>query len=109
MARQTFKQDKETGEWIDKWEWEEKYGNKPLGQAPMIMGDIKPYISTIDGSVISSRNKHNQHLRQHGCVEVGTESINQAQNQIGEKNIDKKGIKRACIDAYDKAEANARK
>lgn len=39
-----------------------------------IMGDIKPYRSMIDGSVISSRSSHREHLRSHDCVEVGNDS-----------------------------------
>jgi hypothetical protein len=38
------------------------------------MGDIKPYKSMIDGSMIGSRSHHREHLRQHGCVEVGNDS-----------------------------------
>ena len=41
--------------------------------APMVMGDIKPYRSMIDGSEIKGRAQHRSHLRQHGCVEVGNE------------------------------------
>jgi hypothetical protein len=40
----------------------------------MVMGDIQPYKSMIDGSVITSRSVHRSHLRQHGCVEVGNDS-----------------------------------
>ena len=38
------------------------------------MEDIHPYQSQIDGSIITSRSKHRQHLREHGCVEVGNDS-----------------------------------
>ena len=41
--------------------------------APMVQGDITPYRSMIDGSMISSRSHHRTHLRDHGCVEVGNE------------------------------------
>ena len=44
----------------------------------MVIEDIQPYQSTIDGSTISSRSKHRAHLRQHGCEEIGTESIERA-------------------------------
>ena len=40
----------------------------------MIMPDIQPYRSMIDGSVITSRSVHKEHLRQHGCVEIGNDS-----------------------------------
>lgn len=39
-----------------------------------IMGDIKPYQSMIDGSWITSRSKHREHLRMHDCVEIGNDS-----------------------------------
>ncbi len=39
-----------------------------------IIGDIKPYISMIDGREITSRSRHREHLRDHGCVEVGNDS-----------------------------------
>lgn len=39
-----------------------------------IIGDIKPYISMIDGSEITSRSRHREHLRTHGCIEVGNDS-----------------------------------
>lgn len=44
-----------------------------------IMPDIKPYRSMIDGSMITSRSRHREHLRQHGCVEVGNDSSLRAQ------------------------------
>jgi hypothetical protein len=38
------------------------------------MPDIKPYRSMIDGRVINSRSVHREHLREHGCVEIGNDS-----------------------------------
>ena len=46
-------------------------GHEPMPDAPMIMPDIKPYVSQVDGSVITSRAKHREHLKAHGCVEIG--------------------------------------
>jgi len=40
----------------------------------MVMLDIQPYRSMIDGSLITSRSVHREHLRQHGCVEIGNDS-----------------------------------
>jgi hypothetical protein len=42
---------------------------------PMVMPDIQPYKSMIDGSMITSRSVHHDHLRQHGCIEVGNEKM----------------------------------
>lgn len=39
-----------------------------------VMGDIQPYQSMIDGSIIGSRSVHREHLRAHGCIEVGNET-----------------------------------
>jgi hypothetical protein len=41
--------------------------------APMVQSDIQGYISQIDGSWIDSKSKHRNHLKQHGCIEVGNE------------------------------------
>jgi len=43
-------------------------------QSAMVMGDIQPYISQIDGSLIESRSKHRSHLKQHNCIEIGNET-----------------------------------
>ncbi len=51
-----------------------EYSEQQSAGAPMVMGDIQPYQSQIDGSMISSRSQHRSHLRQHGCVEVGNET-----------------------------------
>jgi hypothetical protein len=42
---------------------------------PMVMPDISPYKSMIDGSMITSRSVHRDHLREHGCIEVGNEKM----------------------------------
>jgi hypothetical protein len=40
-----------------------------------VMNDITPYQSQIDGSMITSRSHHREHLKRHGCIEVGNEKI----------------------------------
>lgn len=50
------------------------YIQEPRLNAPAVMGDIKPYTSMVDGSLITSRSHHREHLRQHGCIEVGNDS-----------------------------------
>ena len=51
-------------------------GTEPMREqrGPMVMKDIKPYQSMIDGSEITSRSKHREHLRAHGCIEIGNET-----------------------------------
>jgi len=41
----------------------------------LVMPDIKPYRSMIDGREITSRSRHREHLRDHGCVEIGNDSV----------------------------------
>jgi hypothetical protein len=48
------------------------YVQAPSG--PMIMPDIQPYRSQLDGSVVTSRSRHRELLRAHGCIEVGNET-----------------------------------
>lgn len=40
----------------------------------MIMPDIKPYRSMIDGHMVNSRSDHRVHLKLNGCIEVGNET-----------------------------------
>lgn len=46
----------------------------PEPRSPQIMPDIKAYKSMIDGSTITSRSKHREHLRAHNCMEIGNET-----------------------------------
>ena len=41
----------------------------------MVINDIAPYRSMVDGTMIMSRSKHKTHLKQHGMVEVGNEPM----------------------------------
>lgn len=49
--------------------------------APMIMSDMKGYLSPLDRSYVSSRSAHRDHMRQHGVIEVGTERIGTARRE----------------------------
>lgn len=40
-----------------------------------IMPEIEPYISQIDGSLITSRAKHREHLRRRGYQELGNDPV----------------------------------
>ena len=48
-------------------------GNRPDPQAHYIMPDLQPYQSMADGSIITGRRQHREHLRQHNCIEIGNE------------------------------------
>lgn len=43
--------------------------------APMVINDIEPYRSMVTGEIINSRSRHKEHLKDHGCVEVGNEKL----------------------------------
>jgi hypothetical protein len=53
----------------------EKYPQMEHSDAPMVMPDIQPYQSMIDGSMITSRSKHREHLRDNNCIEIGNETL----------------------------------
>lgn len=42
--------------------------------APMVQGDIQTYQSQIDGTYITSRSQHREHLKRHNCIEIGNET-----------------------------------
>ncbi len=50
------------------------YVPEPRAQIPHVIPDIKPYRSMVDGSMITSRSQHREHLRMHNCVEVGNDA-----------------------------------
>lgn len=58
----------EHGHWI---EWREPQVVTGL----LVMPDIEPYKSMITGETIQSRSRHREHLREHGCIEIGNEAI----------------------------------
>ena len=68
-----------------------------------IQNDIQPYISQIDGSVISSRSKHKQHLKDHGCIEIGNETMAPRKESWIENKSNKEALRReiaARLDSY---------
>lgn len=50
----------------------DEYYAEPL--SAMVLPDIQPYQSMVDGSMITSRSQHRAHLKQHGCIELGNET-----------------------------------
>jgi hypothetical protein len=70
MARTTYIQDPVTHKLVPK---DEYYQRQDIN-APMVIGDIQPYQSMIDGRMITSRSQHRSHLKQHGMIEIGNET-----------------------------------
>lgn len=50
------------------------YRPEPRQSSWQVMPDIQPYQSMIDGREITSRSRHREHLKAHGCIEVGNET-----------------------------------
>lgn len=71
MSRKSWIQDPITLELVPREEY-----LRPEAEAPFVVGDIAPYRSMITGEIIPGRRQHRDHLRQHGCIEVGNEKIN---------------------------------
>lgn len=71
MTRKSWIQDPETLELIPR----DEYVPRQSKAGFFVMGDIQPYKSMITGEIIHGRRQHREHLRQHGCVEVGNERI----------------------------------
>jgi hypothetical protein len=44
-------------------------------KSAMVIGDIQPYRSPIDGEMITSRSHHRAHMQKHGVIEVGNEKL----------------------------------
>ena len=66
----TYKKDKETGEWILKSEWNEKYADRPMGRGPMIINrKFENYVSPTSGEVITSFRQREEDMRAAGCVD----------------------------------------
>lgn len=67
---------------------------------PDILRDIKPYKSMIDGRIITSRSRHREHLKEHGCIEVGNEVGYMIKNRV--KPAAPPGVRDALIRAAHK-------
>jgi len=60
----------DTPEAEEAWKQKEEMTAK---DAPMVMSDIEGYVSQVDGSWISSRSHHRNHLKQHKMIELGND------------------------------------
>lgn len=58
-------------DWIPRSQWRGRVASRALNLVP----DIAPYRSVITGELIGGRRQHRDHLRAHGCIEVGNEFV----------------------------------
>jgi len=96
--RQRFRWSDKTKSLLPIDEWLELH-QEETNAAPMIMNDIQPYRSMVDGSVINSRSQHRAHLRQHNCVEVGNDSS--VKNPVYKPPTPPPGLKEKIIRAVE--------
>ena len=75
------------------WKQKVEFTKNPP-RAPRVSSDIQPYISQIDGSVISSRSQHRNHLKDNGCIEVGNEKMEKPKTSWIEKKENKEALRR---------------
>ena len=66
-----------------------------------VISDITPYISQIDGSLITSRSKHKAHLKEHGCIEVGNEKMEARTTSWIENKQNKEALRREIAARLD--------
>ena len=50
-------------------------GVDEIPERVQIIPEIQPYKSMITGEMITSRAKHREHLKKHGCKELGNEPL----------------------------------
>ena len=53
--------------------WELKESAQKIELNFLVTPDIAPYQSMIDGSLITSRSAHREHLKKHNATEIGNE------------------------------------
>lgn len=87
MSRATYIWVREAMDWVPANQFK-----RPAPKGPMIVRDIEPYRSVVDGSIVTSRSHHRAHLRQHGVVEIGNERIEPKRQELDPVGPD---IKRA--------------
>lgn len=67
-----------TGEyrWVDDTGGVVRYGEaKRTQRHHNVMRDIEPFVSPVDGKVVSSRSAKREHMRRHDLEEVGNERL----------------------------------
>lgn len=81
-----------------------RHCRKPMFQvmfAPQITTDIQPYRSMITGERVAGRSQHREHLKQHGCIEVGNEVPKGREKPSGPKVSRRETLTRQLGDMSD--------
>ena len=83
-------------------------GVDPIPARLQIVPDIAPYRSMITGELITSRAKHQEHLRKHGYTEVGNDSsLYKAPRPISTESAKRKELLVAQVNAMTNRQFDA--
>ncbi len=74
-------------------------GNEPAPEVHHVMPDIGAYQSMVDGSMITSRSQHREHLKRHGLQEIG----NEMKYLQPRADLRKTGVKEALVHSLQQA------
>ena len=105
----TWVQDPETGEMIPKEKWlEHKYGDHPPENlTARIQEDIAPFVSPVDGSVITGRKALSEHNKRHGVTNIrdyGDQYFERRQKELSNNTLgNTREAKRDRVEAIKKA------
>lgn len=77
------------------------YGEEEKNAGPQVVRDLAPYQSMIDGSLIDGRKRHRDHLRAHGCIELGNETPKPRQQTQTRTSL-KESLHRVLADVGDR-------
>jgi len=69
---------------------------------PQVIRDLEPYRSMIDGSIITGRKQHRDHLRAHNCIEVGNDTSHMKPRKPVPLPNRKELLHRLCADLSDR-------
>lgn len=72
----------------------------------MVIGDIQPYRSMVDGTMVMGRAEHREHLKKHNVIEVGDQQ--HTLKPYGQYRSPP-GLKQAVIDSYHKVKEQQRR
>lgn len=76
---------------------DDDFPTQRIVSAPYVAADMTPYQSMIDGSWITSRSRHNEHLKAHNCIEIGNETHHLKAKQKPELSKESRAARKQTI------------
>jgi hypothetical protein len=81
----------------------------PPRRGPYVISDLAEYRSVITREMITSRSQHREHLKAHGCVEVGNEMPRSARQPLPPVRDDLAAALQASPETHAEAQAASRR